>query len=93
MIANLYPPPAYIHPYRGPLTEYRMTLTQIEYFCHTVPGISSPYNALGCARIFGKRCVIMIPKIGGMITAQLQRDIRRHELAHCNGWGEDHPSQ
>lgn len=85
------PPTTYDHAYAGRLEEHRGTLAQVEYVCHTMEGIVSAYRALGCAKTFTSSCFIMIPKIGGKVTARLQADIRRHEIAHCNGWGASHP--
>jgi len=54
-------------------------------------GIVSAYQALGCAKVNPGRCFIMIPKVSGKISAKMQSEIRRHEIAHCNGWPADHP--
>jgi hypothetical protein len=90
---NILPPPAFDHPYKGRLTERHGSLADVEHFCHTMQGIVSAYQALGCAKVFPKRCFIMIPRVGGTISGRLQRDIRRHEIAHCNGWPADHPQR
>jgi hypothetical protein len=87
----ILPPHAFDHHYRGHLTEQRGSLSEVEHFCHTMQGIVSAYRALGCAEVFPTRCFIMIPKIGGQITTRLQSQIRRHEIAHCNGWPDNHP--
>ena len=85
------PPPAYDHPYRGRLELRLGTLPEVQYICHTMEGIVSSYRALGCAKKFPSACFVIIPKIGGKITAHVQSQIRRHEIAHCNGWGASHP--
>ena len=88
---DIPPPPAiYDHVYHGKLVERRGTPAQVEHFCHTQQGIVSPYRALGCAIHRGKSCTIMITQVGGKVTAQVQSQIRRHEMAHCNGWPADH---
>jgi hypothetical protein len=88
---EILPPPAYDHPFKGHLAVQVATLAQIKNFCHTRHGIVSAYQALGCAKVRPGRCFIMIPKVGGQITARLQSEIRRHEIAHCNGWAGHHP--
>jgi len=85
------PPVIYNRAYKGKLTERQGTLAQVEHFCHTMHGIVSPYRALGCSKVDDHRCFLMIPRIGGPVTARIQAQIRRHELAHCNGWPGDHP--
>jgi hypothetical protein len=85
------PPPAYDHPYQGRLELRSGTLAEVQYVCHTMEGIVSSYRALGCAKKFSGYCFVMIPKIGGKVTARMQAQIRRHEIAHCNGWGASHP--
>jgi hypothetical protein len=84
------PPAIYRHHYRGALTVHQGSLAEVEHFCHTMHGIVSPYQALGCAKVDTQRCFVMIPKIGGPITARIQAQIRAHEMAHCNGWAADH---
>jgi hypothetical protein len=83
---DLAPPAIYDHAYKGHLTEKRGSLAEVKFFCHTRIGVVSAYEALGCAEVYPGRCIIMIPKVGGKITAKFQAQIRRHEIAHCNGW-------
>jgi hypothetical protein len=91
-IHPIVPPPAiYDHAYNGKLTLRQGTMAQVEYYCHTKQGIVSQYEALGCSVPNGRSCFIMIPRIGGPVTASFQAQIRRHEIAHCNGWPADHP--
>ena len=85
------PPAIYQRAYRGALTVRQGTLSQVEHYCHTMQGIVSPYRALGCSKVDEGSCFVMIPKIGGPVTASIQAQIRRHELAHCNGWAAHHP--
>jgi hypothetical protein len=91
-IHPIIPPPAvYDHAYTGRLAVQQGTMAQIEHYCHTMHGIVSPHQALGCAKIGEHRCFVVIPRIGGQITASIQAQIRRHEIAHCNGWPANHP--
>ena len=86
-IHPIVPPPAvYDHAYNGKLNVRQGTMAQVEYYCHTKQGIVSQYEALGCSLPNGRSCFIMIPRIGGRVTASFQAQIRRHEIAHCNGW-------
>jgi hypothetical protein len=85
------PPAVYQHRYRGALTVQHGSLAEVEHFCHTMHGIVSQYRALGCAVVDTHSCFVLIPKIGGPVTARIQAQIRRHEMAHCNGWPADHP--
>jgi hypothetical protein len=91
-IHPIIPPPAiYDHAYKGKLSMHEGTMAQVEYYCHTRQGIVSEYQALGCSIPEGRSCFIMIPRIGGPVTASIQAQIRRHEIAHCNGWPANHP--
>jgi hypothetical protein len=88
---QILPPPMFDHPYNGHLIERRESLPAVENVCHMQHGIISQYKALGCAEVFPRRCFIVIPSVSGEITGTLQKQIRRHEIAHCNGWPENHP--
>src|SRR5262245_23758442 len=84
------PPAIYDHAYKGRLTVQHGTLSQVEHYCHTMHGIVSSYRALGCSKVDEGRCFLMIPRTSGPVTASIQAQIRRHEIAHCNGWPADH---
>jgi hypothetical protein len=91
-IHPIIPPPAvYDHAYNGKLTVQQGTMGQVEYYCHTRQRIVSEYQALGCSIPAGRTCFIMIPRLGAQVTASIQAQIRRHEIAHCNGWPSNHP--
>jgi hypothetical protein len=87
----IHPPAIYDHAYNGRLSMHEGTMAQVEYYCHTRQGIVSEYQALGCSIPEGRSCFIMIPRIGGPVSASIQAQIRRHEIAHCNGWPANHP--
>jgi len=84
------PPAIYRHGHRGAVTVRHGSLAEVEHFCHTMHGIVSQYRALGCAKVDTHSCFVLIPKIGGPVTARIQAQIRQHEMAHCNGWSADH---
>jgi hypothetical protein len=91
-IHPILPPPAiYDHAYKGRLTVQQGTMAQVEHYCHTTHGIVSPYQALGCSKVGEQSCFLIIPRVGGPVTASIQAQIRRHEIAHCNGWPANHP--
>jgi hypothetical protein len=91
-IYPIIPPPAmYDHAYPGKLTVRQGTMAQVEYYCHTMQGIVSEHRELGCSIPAGRSCFIVIPRIGEQVTASIQAQIRRHEIAHCNGWPANHP--
>ena len=91
-IHPIIPPPAiYDHAYKGRLAVQQGSMAQVEHYCHAMQGIVSPYRALGCSKVDEHSCFVMIPKIGGPVTASIQAQIRHHELAHCNGWPANHP--
>ena len=69
---DILPPPTFDHPYKGHLIERLGSLAEVKHYCHTMHGIVSAYQALGCAKVFPRRCFVMIPKVGGQITARMQ---------------------
>jgi hypothetical protein len=85
------PPKVYDRPYEGRLQMRYGTLAEVAYVCHTMEGVVSAYRALGCAKKFPRSCFVMIPRVCGTVSALMKAQIRRHEIAHCNGWGATHP--
>lgn len=83
------PPPEYSGPYTGKLTERLVPLVEIGGACSAL-GTKTLY-AWGCAQRRDGACLIFLPAIGPGVTSALQEQIRAHELAHCNGWPNDHP--
>ena len=72
-IHPILPPPAiYDHAYKGRLTVQQGTMAQVEHYCHTTHGIVSPYQALGCSKVDEYRCFLIIPSVGGQVTASIQ---------------------
>lgn len=81
------PPTIYDHSFSGTLIELRWTAEQIDWACD--PG------ALACAytNVGGDSqvCIINIPVVGpGGIAPRTYAIMRRHEIAHCNGWRHAH---
>ena len=81
-IAVLEPPPQYVHRYNGPVIERVLPLSEARRVCASM---GAPAD--GCSWTSKGRCYIVIPSNGPV------RDLgsyRRHEMAHCNGWGHSH---
>lgn len=87
-----WPPPArYDHPYDGLLIEYPMPQGGIDEACAELTGRKEwTYNLYrrGCSIHSNGKCeVIYIDKTWRGVTPA---EVRRHEVAHCNGWGVSH---
>jgi len=86
-MAMLLPPAQYDHPPQIPVIEYVLPWNELQKVCHAQerPGVWTNYTGAG---LWG--CSIV--KDGKCYVARLDvPDVRRHELAHCNGWPKDHP--
>jgi len=78
----LPPPKRFDHPYKGVLTEYYMELAMTRKLCK-----KQGVEADSCSWVSGKRCFIVYPWDG---PVKDREQYRRHEIAHCNGWGANH---
>jgi hypothetical protein len=78
----LEPPARYNHAYAGPVIEKILPLAQARRACARM-GV----NADACSWLAQHKCYLVIPR-GGPVKNPA--GYRRHERAHCNGWGEDH---
>jgi len=75
------PPARFDHAYRGHLEARYGSEQQLQQWCGM--------NVRACARPRGKGgCIIFLPSSG---HPQIVAALRRHEIAHCNGWPADHP--
>src|SRR5262245_22352274 len=77
----LRPPKRFDHAFTGKLVEHPGDIQEVQMWCATMYGVPFPYLVEGCALPMGKRCEI----------AFTRKAVRRHEIAHCNGWPEHHP--
>jgi len=82
------PPLKYDHPFDGQVIERVLPLEEARKLCADI-GI----NADGCAGYVTmsdgtKACFVVLPVDGPDPDVD---HYHRHELAHCNGWGKDHP--
>jgi hypothetical protein len=76
------PPPAFDHAPRMPVKEQVLDLRSVDVVCrqHGLPTLQYLYN--GCAFVVKGVCYIW----------RVDDDsVRRHELAHCNGWKHRSP--
>jgi hypothetical protein len=97
MIGVLPPPAIYDHEYPGQLTLELGTQAEVSRRCI---GIGAPgripgrqVTIYGCAHRTngGAACIIVVTRANGWwITDEDQAEIYRHEIAHCNGWPNDH---
>lgn len=83
-LSELEPPARYNHPYHGPVDERVMPVAEVRTLCTSV-GASGPFVA--CAWVSDGVCHIVLPNDERAPVSTY----RRHEIAHCNGWPENHP--
>jgi hypothetical protein len=77
----LAPPAQYDHPYSGQVIEQRLSQAELMRLCRG--------PAEGCATVINGVCYIALP--ASEKDANVLAAMRRHELAHCNGWPGNHP--
>jgi hypothetical protein len=87
-IAYLTPPPEYDRPYKGELIEIRADRERMDALCPKGP---LGWSTNGCALGDRTRCVIVIATDDLLPWWRPYREVRRHEIAHCNGWPANHP--
>ena len=83
-LSELEPPARYNHPYHGPVDERVMPVAEVRTLCTSV-GASGRFVA--CAWVSDGVCHIVLPNDERAPVSTY----RRHEIAHCNGWPENHP--
>ena len=89
---RLVPPKEYDHPFAGELiVATAFDQDDVRAMCPSAK--FPPLGALGCAPHIGpKRCRIVLAPDADIIKAGFPPDlVRRHEIAHCNGWPDNHP--
>ena len=74
----LPPPPAYAHPYHGPVVERVLPLAEARRTCGKMGAWAD-----ACSRKKKGTCYIVIPRNGPVRSLSAYRN---HEIAHCNGW-------
>lgn len=83
------PPPEFDHAYKGKLVITRAKdVTEVQKLCARV----FPIPSIACAYFVTGGCWIIIAPDSVITAAGWTPDIvRRHEIAHCNGWPAGHP--
>jgi hypothetical protein len=80
------PPARYTSTPKMPVEDNVVSLLDVQVHCKAMGAIlpdSAPY-LLGCQKIVAAKCVIY----------RVDDDsVKNHELAHCNGWPGNHPSE
>lgn len=89
-----HPPAKYDRPYGGKVVEHRYTWQEARSVCSRMERIAFPSAGIrtrpdACQWMVGRVCHIAIPA-GPDVTPEETVAYRKHETAHCNGWGEDH---
>jgi hypothetical protein len=88
---RIVPPPEYDHPFAGELTVFTArNQDEVRAACPRTQ--FPPMGALGCAPyIRPGRCHIVLAPDADIIKVGFPPElVRRHEIAHCNGWHADH---
>lgn len=75
----LMPPAIYDHPYDGTVVAEYLSYQQLQRDCEA--------DAIGCAAVVDGVCAIILPN---WLSPVILDRVRRHEVAHCNGWPADH---
>lgn len=85
------PPVIYSHPFPGKVIELRLSADDVHDVCRwptQKPSQQSQTRITGCAFLHrDDLCIIVMPI--DMPEPRLSA-LRRHEIAHCNGWPADH---
>ena len=92
MAQAVIPPAEYDYPFEGPVTVITVKdIDTVNKMCN------NPLAGLGCARImetrdYGKICWIVMAH-DDVIRAKgwTPEIVKKHEVAHCNGWPSFHP--
>jgi hypothetical protein len=81
----LPPPKRYDHAFAGKLEVRRLPAAEAHELCQAHL-ISRSGKVAGCAFHMDGRCLIVL----NVDTLYDHDEVLRHEMAHCNGWPEDH---
>src|SRR5216684_2677957 len=69
---TLLPPPQYDVPPTVPVIQHIVSKAEVAKYCA---------DRLACSFALKDRCIVYLPKGSAIFDI-----LRRHELAHCNGW-------
>jgi hypothetical protein len=81
-----YPAVEFDRPYTGTLIfTVADDTTEVQKACN------GPGPALGCSLLYANRCLVILAP-DNVIKAHdwTTEAVKRHEIAHCNGWPSDH---
>jgi hypothetical protein len=81
-----YPAVEFDRPYTGTLIfTVADETTEVQKACN------GPGPALGCSLLYANRCLVVLAP-DNVIKAHdwTTEAVKRHEIAHCNGWPSDH---
>ncbi len=80
------PPPQYDHPFPGQVVEKRLSFAEVRRVCKGGLACSWPRVTIRSkdGKIIGSYCLVILP-------LHDRGTLKRHEVAHCNGWPADHP--
>jgi hypothetical protein len=81
---SLLPPMEFDRPYAGTLFEDVLPIAQVDAECRRLTGATREKTVRGCSVKYPGGCLIIYPN--APIRGIDPLDIRRHEIAHCNGW-------
>ena len=88
--AALMPPKFWDHPFGGELIEKIVTMEDMNRMCR--PRRNYQIIPHGCSNPQFTKCTIWILESAVLQKSGILIDVvRRHEIAHCNGWPGDHP--
>jgi hypothetical protein len=93
--AEALPPKYYDHPFDGEVIENTVDMKEMDRLCK--PRRNPEVIPLGCAFHYSnqpKSCYILIAPLAVLQKHRLVPEtVRRHEIAHCNGWPWYHPRE
>jgi hypothetical protein len=87
---RLTPPKEYDRPYKGiPTLVVARSQQLVRELCPAAK-FSSQIGALGCPHIIGNKCWVVLAPDADIKAGFPPELVKRHEIAHCNGWPADH---
>jgi hypothetical protein len=80
LINSDLPPPRYDYPPHMKVIERRISYAELQQMCGPVP---MGAVVMGCTFTSNRTCFVHL-------APGADQRVRRHELAHCNGWNATH---
>jgi hypothetical protein len=89
---RVVPPPEFDRPFGPPGKVIVVTARDQNHVRELCPGSKFAGSALGCAHLTAPECKIIVAADDVIKEAGYPPElVKRHEIAHCNGWPADHP--